>query len=99
GRLETDLPVSRREAPVECRDQIAPLPFRDRREVLLPGVRKEMARPLLVEPAELGLTEEENPAQDDPLDAPGMGFAVGEGERAPPAPAENDPTVDPEVLA
>src|SRR6266540_3725047 len=64
-----------------------------------PGVGEQVARPFLVEPAELAPSQEKDPAEHDALAAVGMRLRVGEGERAAPAAAEHDPPVDPEMPA
>src|SRR6266536_54118 len=59
-----------------------------------PGVGEQVARPFLVEAAELAPSKEH-----DALAAVGMRLRVGEGERAAPAAAKHDPPVDPEMPA
>ena len=71
----------------------------DRREVVLPRVGKDLARPLLVEPEELAPAQEEDAAQHERLAAIRVRLGVGQRKRAAPAPAEHDPPVDAEVLA
>src|SRR5262249_4250568 len=56
--------VLAREPPVVGGDQVAALGGRDRLEVLLPRVREEEARALLVEPRDLLRPDEEDAAQD-----------------------------------
>ena len=71
----------------------------DRREVVLPRVGKDLARPLLVEPEELAPAEEEDAAQHERLAAIRVRFGVGQRQGAAPAAAEHDPPIDAEVLA
>ena len=71
----------------------------DRREVVLPRVGKDLARPLLVEPEELAPAQQEDAAQHERLAAIRVRLGVGQRKGAAPAPAEDDPPVDAEVLA
>ena len=71
----------------------------DRREVVLPCVGKDLARPLLVEPEDLAPAQEEDAAQHERLAAIRVRLGVGQRQGAAPAPAENDPPVDAKVLA
>src|SRR5262249_32393535 len=80
-------------------DEIAALGFRDRREVVFPGVWENVARAFLIEPVDLELPAEEDAAQDQAQHALGVRHSVGEAEGAAPAAAEHDPAADAEILA
>ena len=91
--------VLRREPPVVGAHQVAPLDLGDRLQVLVPGVREEPARPLLVEPEQLLAAQEEDAAQHEAAHALRVLLRVGQGQGAAPAAAEDEPLVDAEALA
>ena len=72
---------------------------RDRREVALPGVRKDRVAALLVEPFQFPAPQHEDAAQDEFGDPVGMGLRIGQRQRRPPRAAEHLPAVDLQVLA
>ena len=69
GRLAAPRRVGGRESAVIGAEEVVALSFRDRREILLPGVGEEGAGATLVEPADLLLTQEKDAAQDELRDA------------------------------
>ena len=91
---------SLRQAPVERAARRSPRSScGDRLDVLLPGVREEGARAPLVEPVDLPLADEEDPAQHQLGHALRVRLGVGERQRAAPRAAEDLPPLDAEVLA
>src|SRR6185436_18264735 len=91
--------VGAREALVVGLHHVAPLARRDWREVLLPRLGKDLARPRLVKPEKLASAKQEDAAQHERLAAIRVSLGVGQRKGAAPAPAENDPSVYAEVLA
>src|SRR5690606_34785680 len=67
-RLEAHALVVAEQAAVISREQVVPLVRRNRREVLLPEVRKQQARAVLIEPAELESPQPEDAAQHELAD-------------------------------
>ena len=72
------------QATVKRAHQIAAFSRRDGRDVILPAIRVHRGGAFLVEPVELGLAQQEDPAQHELGDAGGMRLRIGEGERASP---------------
>src|SRR5690606_9149324 len=68
-------------------------------KVVLPGIREELRRTLLIEPVNLAVAERENAAQHELGHAFRVGLRVGKGERGPPGAAKYLPAVNAEVLA
>src|SRR6266850_3926009 len=75
------------------------LTLRNDFQKLLPNIRKDPARALLVEPFNFFWTAQENSAQDQFAHPIRMGFRISECERAAPGTAEDLPAIDAEMLA
>ena len=84
---------------MERAEQIVPLGGRNRRQVLLPLLRKQQARAELIEPGQLELPQQEDAAQHELADGGGMRFRVRERERAAPRAAEHEPAVELQMAA
>jgi hypothetical protein len=93
--------VAAGQAPVVRAHQVVAFLLRDRLDVLLPQVRVDRAGALrvLVEPVELRLAQQEDPAQHQLGHARREHLRVRERERGAPAAAEHLPFLDAEVLA
>src|SRR5450631_4258634 len=65
----------------------------------LPVVREELGGAVLIEPAYLGIPEQENTAQNDLADPLRIGLGVGKPKRAAPRPSEHQPALDAQMLA
>ncbi len=79
-------------------DQITALRERDHREVLLPGVGEQQARPVLIEPLQLPTPQQEDAAQHELTHPRRVRLGVRQRERAAPRSAEHQPALDAEVL-
>src|SRR5262249_40513877 len=99
GGLEARRLVPAREPLVVRPHEVAALAPRDRREVFLPRVGKQVTGTFLVKPKELAPSKHEDSAEDESLAAIRVRLRVGEGERAAPAASEDDPPIDPQVPA
>ena len=69
-------------------EEIAALRRRDGLDEARPGVGKHHRGPVLVEPVDLALGQEEDAAQDQSLDPLGVGDGVGQGQGRTPGAAE-----------
>src|SRR5215207_5164625 len=98
-RFEPRRLVLARQAAVVGRDEVAALVFGDDLLELLPHVREDPARALLVEPAYLLRPAQEDAAQGQRAHALRVRLGVRERERAPPRAAEDVPGVDAELPA
>ena len=87
------------QAAVIGRHQVAALVLRDRGQEPLPGVGKQHRGAVLVEPAQLALGQQEDAAQDQAVDAVGMGDGVGQGQGRAPRSAEHRPFLDAQMNA
>src|SRR5882762_5837462 len=75
------------------------LTLRNDFQKLLPNIRKDPARPLLVEPFNFFWTAQENSPQDKFAHPLRMGFRISECERAAPGAAKDLPAIDAEMRA
>ena len=80
-------------------NHIVALFHRDGCHIVLPVVREQAARALLVEPANILRAGEEDAAHDQAMHALGVGLRVGQGQGRTPGTAEQHPFVDAQVLA
>src|SRR5690606_28506776 len=80
-------------------DDVAALLPRDRRDELGEGVRKEPARPFLVEPIEFGSPEKKDAAQDQRVCAVWLRLRISQRQRRPPGTADELPARDAEMAS
>ena len=78
-------------------DEVVALRLRDRIEELLPLVREDLGRAVMIEPVQLGLAEGEDAAKDQFGDPLGMGLGVSQSQSRTPGPAIDHPAFDPEL--
>ena len=79
--------------------EIVALVERDRVAIGLPRIGKNVRGAVLIEPADLGIAQQENSAQHEFADALGIGLRIGERQGAAPRSAEYQPALDAEMLA
>ncbi|MNI53477.1 hypothetical protein D3C73_1083120 [compost metagenome] len=99
GRVHLGDLVVTGQALVEGVEQITTFLWRDRSDVVLPVIREQAAGALLIHPVNVLRTGQENPTQDQAVDALGMGLRVSQRQGRTPGTAEHHPLVDAQVQA
>ena len=79
--------------------QVVALGGIDRADEILPVVRKQAARPGLIEPGYLMRSAEKYASQDESPHTLSVGLRIGQRERRSPRSTKNQPAVDTQVLA
>src|SRR5579863_7534599 len=98
GRQPDSL-VAADQALVVGTQEVVALVDRDGVAVGLPGIGENLRCTVLIEPADFGVAQQENPAQHEFADALGIGLRVGERQGAAPGPSKYQPALYPQVSA